>query len=533
LSTLSRENLFFIFILLAGAYLRLVNLATFQPVVSDEGIYYQAAYVISRGYVPYKEIFLPSPPLYFITLGAVFRAIDTNVLIARGFNASLGVLTIFLIFYYSSKFFGKSAGLLASMIYSFYPEVIYSNKVGFIENYESVWVFLTICFYFVLKTNKKHKDALLLGSIAVLGFLTKYTSIFFIIPFFIFAAIDFYKNARKEFLKSMFYVFLGCLIVGLTTLVTIYVLGAFEHFYFDTFFLSVNRIMPVQPSTKHLFFNDYVSRSGLLFLLWIVVLILSMPLFIKRDSSVLVVNLSLATSFLLLYYLTPFIPHYPYFLYPVLIISLTACLREVYLFIFKRKEAVGTKLARIETTVIMTLLVSSCYGVAYQLNPNITVTPYKISQDIFFNQIGLTYDEQMKIARGIQVYSNSSDKIFTTAAEYGFLARREIASSDRVYCAQGFFSDVFSYEYDRYREDGKILFTPADVLYTLKKEQPKVILYIGWFPFATGVDKLLWYGFTAHGQYYEGIASYVEGEYRLAERYHTSWGEALLYVRKK
>lgn len=82
-----------VLILLIAAALRIYNLVYFHDLDSDEAVYAQATFALSRGLLPYKEVFLAHPPVYYY-LAYPFVLSSPSVYSFRLFNVILSLCTL-------------------------------------------------------------------------------------------------------------------------------------------------------------------------------------------------------------------------------------------------------------------------------------------------------------------------------------------------------------------------------------------------------------------------------------------------------
>jgi hypothetical protein len=135
------------YLLLAMAMLCFLVLKSYSlaPVVSDENIYFYDAWLISKGFLPYRDFFFAHPPLHLFT-GVPLALLDRELFLpAIKFLPSLftGVtgLSVFLITRRATGIFGAIA---AAMLFLFSYDVLRSSSHWTGANQAVFWVVLAM-----------------------------------------------------------------------------------------------------------------------------------------------------------------------------------------------------------------------------------------------------------------------------------------------------------------------------------------------------------------------------------------------------
>lgn len=118
------------------------------PIDYDEGVYFSAAALLTRGVLPYRDFAFVHPPGALLFLGplAAWRA-DPAVLFAacRWVAAALGAVNVYLAGRVAWRWAGPIAGAAAAVLYALYPEAAAAERGPFLEP-----LLNTLCFALAL-----------------------------------------------------------------------------------------------------------------------------------------------------------------------------------------------------------------------------------------------------------------------------------------------------------------------------------------------------------------------------------------------
>ncbi len=124
-----------VLILALAAFLRFYKLAEYMTFLGDEG---RDALVIRSMFLDRHFPLIGPPtsvgniylgPLYYYMMAMPMALFWLNPVAAAGMNALIGILTVFLVYFLSKRFFSKEAGLVASFLYAVSPvTVVYSRS---------------------------------------------------------------------------------------------------------------------------------------------------------------------------------------------------------------------------------------------------------------------------------------------------------------------------------------------------------------------------------------------------------------------
>ena len=138
--------------MVAALFLRTLFLDR-RPFQSDESLYVYSAYAITKGVVPYREIFLAHPPLMYLIYSVFIRVVGTNFVSLRLCNVVVYLFTIFLTYIMVKLLLEKhqSGGvfaLLSAAIYAFYPSYfLLLSTTSLLENILTLFTLSSVVAY--------------------------------------------------------------------------------------------------------------------------------------------------------------------------------------------------------------------------------------------------------------------------------------------------------------------------------------------------------------------------------------------------
>lgn len=125
---------------------------------NDEFFHAQVAYLIHEGYVPYKDIYLSVyPPYihYFLRIVYMFNGYNfESIYIFRLIMIGLFLVRLGLIFFITTKLFGKFPALLACVLFILFPITVYSEMQIRLDNI-MITCFLIAVSFAILAWEKK------------------------------------------------------------------------------------------------------------------------------------------------------------------------------------------------------------------------------------------------------------------------------------------------------------------------------------------------------------------------------------------
>ncbi len=106
----------------------------------DEGVYFSAASLLLKGFVPYRDFVFVHPPGVLLWLSATsawtasFIGVDGAFTLARWLSAGVGVLNLVLVWAVTLEWSRSRWGaLFAAFVYATYPEIVQVERGPFIE----------------------------------------------------------------------------------------------------------------------------------------------------------------------------------------------------------------------------------------------------------------------------------------------------------------------------------------------------------------------------------------------------------------
>lgn len=157
---------------------------------------------ILNGWLPYKDIAIAHNPLLIIVLTFFYKLFGVGITQLQIFTWALILVNYFLLFWITKKLYNKKTAIIALAFYIPIQLLFEGNGLWFDL---ALVPFTLLLFYFISK-----KKYILSGIIFALGFLTKQTFIYFIIPI-VLLNIKNKKNLFsiiKKFMIGLFFVLL-------------------------------------------------------------------------------------------------------------------------------------------------------------------------------------------------------------------------------------------------------------------------------------------------------------------------------------
>lgn len=87
----------------------------------DEGAYSMGARLVSQGYLPYEDFTLVHPPFYDLVLATIYKVFGYNFFYGRYFSVLLSIACIILVYLIVKRFYNRTAGLIACLLFTFFP----------------------------------------------------------------------------------------------------------------------------------------------------------------------------------------------------------------------------------------------------------------------------------------------------------------------------------------------------------------------------------------------------------------------------
>ncbi len=482
-----------LFVLTIGMALRFYNLAYFHHMAADESVYVQAVFAMIRGYLPYRDVFIAHPLVYFL-IEYPFIRLYPSLLMARSISVFLSLGTILLIFYIAKNLYSENVAILATALFALSSYAIYCNKLAIVEN--AVLFFITLSLYFFFKHYKSDckKHLFLSGLFAGVAFISKYSATFVIIVLMLLIAV---KSVKK---LSFFVAFAS--IAPLVFISSLFLFGVYPYWYVQTVSLQLIRFS--LPLSFKMF------ELGVYHALTLPLVIMAIPVMIHRKVREDAVLTALyVMPFLIMCFGKVLFTHYFLMLTPMLCILAARGLDQYFI----RPEGFRKINAKL-LVVLAIFIVHLCF-----------------SSSIF---VGSAQSEfavrlKMEVADYIRSITREDDKIWTTEADIAFFAQRLIvAPNSTMWKYQGFYEDVWGYMGTSYV--GQFagysggLISLMEIRQALESEKPKVVVIMQ----HKLADMLIWNGINNPAYKEDGLADYISTHYRLERSLY----DIHVYVRK-
>lgn len=491
------NNKGFVFLLAAlifGFFLRWYNLEYFSFMTADESVYTQAVYAISKGYIPYRDVFIAHPPMHFL-VQYPFMLISSSLLMVRFSSILLGFGSTILLLYSAKALYSKRVAIVATIMFALSPYAIFFNKFAIVENTLLFFVSLVFFTFFKYYRNGDRKWLMLCGIFVGVALMTKYTALYVAIILVAFIAI------KKKF--KNFALFMACIcIIPVLFLLALLLSNTFTSFYVQTISMQLIRF-GISLSTKMWEITQYSVWISPLALL----AFFALPLGRKKED--LLLTFLCVVPLLIMLSGKTFFSHYPLMLTPLICILAARGLDLAF------SLSKGLDRKRVLAIFLLGFLVVhfTFAGAAYLGLP------------------ARESDVRMKLeaANYVRNITNESDKIWTSESDIGFFAQRMIVTPKSQYWKfQGFYEDVWGYfglEYvGQYSGYPYGLITLTDIRLAIEEEKPKVVIFME----SKITDYFVWYGISNSNYKEIGLADYILSNYYLQTEIH----DIRIYVRK-
>jgi len=494
-----------IFAIISSSVLIRAVLTNMRPFQSDESVYLYAAYAITRGVTPYREIFLAHPPLMYLIFAAFIQVAGTSLVLIRVLNYMVFGVSVFLTYLMCkvviSNERGAQIGLLSAALYAFYPMVIALSITASTETILTVFTLSSVIVYAKYLDSPSRKPLFLVGLFLGLALMTKFTAIIFAAILLLYhIARSFLTKRYRRGLVDIVIISSGIAIpVGATVFLTLY-WHALPQFFMQTYYLQTIR-SPLTPSER---MNILMVFAGT-FSFFLITGITGAVYFIskirqQKNSLILLSMWVYGLNSLILIIFPISLLHYFLFLIPYLVF-LSALGIEKIGAVLSKKSILHTG-ARAKERKIIALFVLILAGLLLFQNAT-NMSPY-----INYLLKNPYTEAEVRVGAYIAKVTSINDTIWTSEPGIAFLAQRLIiAPNSSNWPLQGFFNDVFNTTYNDHKGLGIV--SPDQFVQAWEKEKVKVIIIIrgaGWVPYP---DEILWTGFQ--GQ--KGVADYVKSNY--------------------
>ncbi|MCD6219864.1 glycosyltransferase family 39 protein [Candidatus Calescamantes bacterium] len=183
-----------------------------NPVLPDEDTYLKMAETIKRGKgLAYPHVTASMPPVYPYFVVLITSLPFNDFVEIRFLQSILGGILALLIFILSKEIFNKRTALLSTLIYSFYPTLIFFTGLILSETFYTFLTFLFLLSLYFLYKHSSWKWIVLSGISGALSSLTRPSTIS-LIPFLYLFIILFLLRKRRRIVP----VLLSLLLLAIT-----------------------------------------------------------------------------------------------------------------------------------------------------------------------------------------------------------------------------------------------------------------------------------------------------------------------------
>ena len=492
--------------LILAFFLRLVNLLYFHGLESDEALYAQVISALSNGYIPYKDIFVGHPPVYFY-LAMPFFMVFPSLYTIRLYNVLLGLVNLFLIFVICRSVYNDKIATIAALVYALYPFAIYSSKLVLVDNAAALFITLSVLVLVEYIRKKKSKNILFCGLFAGLSCMTKFTGISVSIAIFLFILF------RLRKVKDTVLYVLGLIIFPILTLIALLNTGIWEYFYTQTIEWQLIRF-GLYPIEKLWFEVQGIAiLSPLITFTTLAV--------VKGKSKVyeeLMVFLFLVPLAFILLFKVVFLQYFIILLFPLCVLS--ARFLDKYFplnaVVFKKRSFFKIKHSKkniVKAAVLILVVISFYTKLAWIYGGDWFLT----LSCVYNTDQHRLLEKQIMVGNYIKNITDKNEKIWSSNAAFSFLSERLIVPPQSEYWKfQGFFPDVWGYQWSTgdYREPiighPNGLFRLIDIQRAWEEEKPKLII----IDRNSTVDYFVWSGINNINHVELGLSEYIQKNYR-------------------
>lgn len=184
-------------------------------------------YLLSNGFLPYKDFIFPYPPLLVLILSSIFNIFGYSPFVLKIFTWILILLTDFFVYLVLKKISKNNLILiLFLLIYIFLQSFLDGNMLWF--DFASVLPLLAgLYFCLVWQSKQKVKYLFFVGIFLSLATVIKQVNILY----FLALAIFYFSKKKKFLLKEVLYLISGCLIIFIPFLFYILHINATQEFF--------------------------------------------------------------------------------------------------------------------------------------------------------------------------------------------------------------------------------------------------------------------------------------------------------------
>jgi len=502
------DKAFLILILQAALFVRLI-LLDYTQLASDEAIYTYTPYLLTKGILPYKEVFMAHPPLNFYITVFFMEVFKPSYPSIRLLNVVIFLATIIMTYLLSKVVLGRLNGkysLLATALYALYPSwFTYNSTASSLENLLTLFTLLSTFFYVLYHRNNKNRYLLISGFSGGLTLLVTMRAAFFLISLIAthLIYIVWLKKQSQLFRDGLLFTSGFALPIG-CTVGLLAVSNVLQYFYLDVFTYQFS-IFRMALNDRLWYLGQYLAAE------WPLLLPAGFGTYLTVKTVKQTRNISTAIpgfvffSNFLFFSSFGFLMHYLQFLSPFLSILSILGIKEARKII--RRDTQTRMRSKAVVCIFLVVLCFFGYLTATSL--------YQVASYLRKNP----YDKVNYYAgKRIASMTNPSDYIWSGDAAIGFFSQRIIVAPSSDFRFIGCSDSIIGFDYGKDRgaemkgyNDGFV--TVEDFIQAWESKHVTVLVFImkkGWIPY---VDPFLWNGYRGH----TGVAEYVSTNYELQE----------------
>ncbi len=252
----------------------------------DEGVYLYIGNQVTKGAVPYVDIFDHKPPGFYYTMAGLFSITSPSVEAARTLTLIINILSSFVLYLIGRRLGDKRIGLLAGIFFIVGVHLpLLNGQLAILEPYMNFFIIIAMYFFVAFLKTGKEAYLFLSGFMIGIGILYKQTAVLALAAFITYLLFELFeprKDKIKEtaiFIRNVWPMLLGFSLPLLGLVLFFWQLGGLSEFL-DSFFFS----NLVYVSSKDI----YAKKRIMLY----IVLSAFFIIFLGIIGSILVANIS-------------------------------------------------------------------------------------------------------------------------------------------------------------------------------------------------------------------------------------------------
>lgn len=196
--------------------------------------------------------FHDAPPLVFFIQHIFFFFLGPFLFVARLPFILAGLASAFFIYYFVKKIRNQKTAIFTALIFLINSYAVWAALAGFLEGIQQMFIVLAFFFLFIfLQNNHKIKYLYLWSGFLALSLMSKYTSLFLLVPPLVFAALEYKQIFNKVSYKKI--ILAGIIFFAIMSPVIIYNLNVYSaRGHFDA---ALSSMVGMHP-------EDFITLAG-------------------------------------------------------------------------------------------------------------------------------------------------------------------------------------------------------------------------------------------------------------------------------